>query len=364
MTNSSASIEELHKLDDQRKTLLQETTATQPQSQVNGEAAAVVLNEVPETNGKAESSENSEDETPRALRRGLDRKRKREEDAARKRKAKKEKAAAPKLSKAEMKLRKTIEEVEEKKSEILECEESIGDITNELRETDCQRTRCLGRDRFCNRYVWFERNGMPFAGVPDTSTAHYNYANGRLWVQGPDEMDRSGLIDRVSDEQTHYKEAFNMTVVERKELEEGPTHLENATQWAYIDDPAAVDQLMAWLDERGNREKALRKELGLWRDMIVDCMKKMREHIDETEARKTAAEEPQAGMRISTRTKNHGDLDAAKWQCLAWRNTIAANQLGMLHSDGVKKARKKGVAEAKVKVPLGKNGKPLTRQGK
>jgi len=202
---------------------------------------------------------------------------------------------------------------------------------------------------------------MPFAGVPDTSTAHYGYANGRLWVQGPDLMDSSGLIDRPKDDQLRYVEAFGMTVPERKEKEEGSTHLEDATQWGYIDDPVIIDQLMGWLDERGNREKALKKELVIWRDLIVDCMKKMRSHLDEVEARKTAGEEQPT--RVSTRTKTYVDLDATKWQCLAWRNTEAIDKLGMLHSDGIKKSRKKGVAEAKSKVLLGKSGKPLTRQG-
>jgi hypothetical protein len=355
-----------------RKTLQNEIAATQPQSQVNGAAAAadIEIPDVPEVNGKdPESSENSEDEPPRTLRGGHDRKRKREEEAAKKEKAKKEKAAAPKLTKAEKELKKTLEDIEAKRQEILGCEEEIEDITSELRETDCQRTKCLGRDRFCNRYVWFERNGMPFGGVPNTSTAHYGYANGRLCIQGPDQMDVDGLINRAQEEQDDYEQAFGMTVFERKELEEGTTHLADATQWGYIDDPVAVDQLMGWLDERGNREKALRKQLGEWRDMIVECMKKMRSHLDECEAKKAAAEEEEesGAIRVSTRMRTYVDLDQTKWQCLAWKNSIAEDQLGALHSVGIekieKKSKKRGTAEVRGKVPLGKAGKPLTRQG-
>ncbi|KAF2434508.1 hypothetical protein EJ08DRAFT_657246 [Tothia fuscella] len=364
-------IEELHKLDDNRKTIQQEMNAkNMPQSEVAKEAVDIVIPDVPaDTNGKAESSEDSQDEAPRVLRRGLDRKRKREEDAAKKEKAKKAKEAAPKLSKDEMRLKKTLEEIEEKKAEIVDCEAEIDDITGELRETDCQRTRCLGRDRFCNRYVWFERNGMPFAGVPDTSTAHYGYANGRLWVQGPDAMDIDGLINRDKEDQADYQLAFGMTVHERKELEEGPTHLNNANQWGYIDDPAAVDELMAWLDERGNREKALRKELVIWKDNIVECMRKMRSHLDEAEAKKAAGDESQGGaMRVSTRTKTYVDVDKSEWQCLNWRNTLME---GALHSEGIprkeeKKSKKKGTAEAKGKgvAVATKGGKMGTRGGK
>ncbi|KAE9977910.1 hypothetical protein EG328_001783 [Venturia inaequalis] len=349
-------IEKLHELDEQRKTLQAEVQAAQPQTEVNGDVD-ITLPDIPaEPNGNAETSENSEDEAPRTLRRGMDRKRKREVQNARKEKGKKAKAAAPKLSKAELKLKKTIEEIEQKKLDIMKCEDDIIEFTDDLRETDCQRTRPLGRDRFCNRYIWFERNGMPFAGTPGTSTEHYGYANGRLWIQGPDFMDREGLFEWSKEDQAKYKALYEVTVLERKEKEEGSTHLNTAEQWGYIDDPAVIDQLLGWLDERGHREKALKKEIVLWRDMITECMKKMRAHLDEVEAKKTAGEE-QSAMRVSTRTKSYTAGDVSKWQCLAWRNTEALRELGMLHSDGLKKKRQKGVAEVKGKAAKSKGRK-------
>jgi hypothetical protein len=205
---------------------------------------------------------------------------------------------------------------------------------------------------------------MPFAGVPHTSTAHYNYANGRLWVQGPDEMAREGFIDADEEWQAKYVEVFNMTVPERKEREEGETRLEDATQWGYIDDPEKVDQLMGWLDERGVREKMLKKELLAWREVIVDCMKKMHEHLDEVAAKKIeGSEEPE--KRFSTRTKAHTELDRSEWQCLLWKNTLAIEQFGMVHSEGLRKKRK-GVAEKKDKglnLKVVKNAKLVTRTG-
>jgi hypothetical protein len=315
-----------------------------------------------ETNGKSISSENSEDEVPRPVRRANDRKRKREEDALRKEKEKKEKAAATKLSKQEMKLKKLLDQIESKKDEIKESEDAIADLNNDLRETDCQRTKCLGRDRFCNRYYWFERNGMPFGGVPETSTAHYGYANGRIWVQGPDPMERAGLIDLSKEEQTQYKNSFGLTVLERKESEEGTTHLEDAVQWGYYDDPESLDQLLAWLDERGLREKQLRKEITLWRDIMVECMQKMRSHLDEEDAKRTQSEEVPL-TRVSTRTKTYVDMDATKWRCLAWQNTTAVEDLGMRHGDGLKKSRKRGVAEVKGKAQVDKKGK-TAKKGK
>ena len=358
--NSFCSIDELHQLDQERKTLVTEAEASGSTQNLNGVTEEQV-EEVIEPNGKGETSENTEDEAPRVLRRGadraMDRKRKREEEAARREKKEKQ----PKLTKEEMKLKKVMEQIEQKKNDIKDCEDTIADFNNDLREADCQRTKCLGRDRFCNRYYWFERNGMPFGGVPNTSTAHYGYANARLWVQGPDEMERNGFIDLNDRDQGMYAQEHGMTVVERKETEEGPTHLYDAHEWGYFDDPDDLDKLIAWLDDRGNRERGLKKELQLWRDVIVEYMKKMRNHLDEVEARKAAGQEEQA-TRVSTRTKTYVDLDTTQWQCLHWHNSSAIDEMGHLHYEGNKKERKKkGVAE--VKKITGKAANLATRSG-
>jgi hypothetical protein len=251
-----------------------------------------------------------------------------------------------------------------KKEDIKDCEEQIADLNNDLRETDCQRTKCLGRDRFCNRYYWFERNGMPFAGVPDTSTAHYGYANGRIWIQGADPMELEGFLNLTKEEQMQYKAAFGRTPAERKAAEEGTTHLSDALHWAYVDNTDAVDALVAWLDERGLRERSLRKELQAWRDVIVECMQKMRAHMDADEARRAAAEEADAvpAMRISTRTKTYVDLDATRWRCLAWQNSLALRDLGVRHGEGLRKRGRRPEAKAH-KVAVEKKGK-VTRKGR
>ena len=89
---------------------------------------------------------------------------------------------------------------------------------------------------------------MPHSGLPDSSTAEAEYANGRLWVQGPDEMELLGYIDVPEQEKTNYASRFQMTPAERKSIEEGATHLETANQWGFYDDPEEVDMLIGWLD--------------------------------------------------------------------------------------------------------------------
>jgi hypothetical protein len=125
-----------------------------------------------------------------------------------------------------------------------------------------------------------------------------------------------------------------------------------------------VDGLVAWLDERGHREKALRKELQLWRDVVVECMGKMHAYLDDDEKKKgeeEASPPPQPATRVSTRTKTYVDVDAAnKWRCLAWSNTTAIDELGLRHGDGLKR----GVAETTGKGKMDKKAKAGKKGGK
>lgn len=322
-----------------------------------------------ETNGAG----SSDDEAPsagRSLRRGNDRKRKRDEDAARREKERAEKAAAAKEnSKQSKEFKKILHDIEDLKSKVAEHEEKISDCDADLREANVQRTKVLGKDRYCNRYYWFERNGQPFGGLPSSSTAAYGYANGRIWVQGPDKMEAEGFIDRMPEEQREYQARFHMTVPERRRREEGETTLKNAQEWGFYDDPARLENLIGWLDDRGEREKKLRRELCDWREPIVQYMEAYKEFQEQEAAKKLEVDEEQA-TRISTRHKTHEDQSAARERCLRWTNTMAKDTLGHIHSRPPP-PKAKGGSKLKlelrqpkgVAVPLNRNGKPVTRQG-
>lgn len=80
-------------------------------------------------------------------------------------------------------------------------------LERQLVELDCQRVRCLGKDRLYNRYWWFENNGLPTLhgsadgdedneddGMDDDELSNdevseETYLMGKLWVQGPSEED-------------------------------------------------------------------------------------------------------------------------------------------------------------------------------
>ena len=316
----------------------------------------------------------SEDEEPlntRSLRRGQDRaaerKRKREEEAEREAKKKEDKQ-----QKGSKEYQKVLKMIDKERDRIDEAEEQIMIVDSDLREADCPRTRVLGKDRFCNRYWWFERNAMPHGGLPDSSTADAEYANGRLWIQGPDDMERIGYIDVSDEEKNNYSHRFQVTPADRKKMEEGPTQLDTAQQWGFYDNPEDIDMLIGWLDVRGVRELKLKKELTLQRDAIAKYMENRKAYL----APREVSEEP--STRMSTRTKTY--VSDAIHRCLRWRNQTAIDQQGHRHQDPPppKKGRGRKVQEAEPATTRGKavrasseaaaavlnrQGKPVTRQG-
>lgn len=364
---------ELAKLETEKKILAPPLPASPKEDSITVEPAN--LDDTLETNGTTMSD--VDDEEPngaRSLRRGTDRaadrKRKRDEESIRKEKERVDRSEAAKLSAKQLKdYKKVLKDIESHKDTVRECEDNIATCDRDLREANCQRTRVLGRDRFWNRYYWFERNGMPFAGLPNSSTAEYGYANARIWVQGPDEMERQGFIDLDKEEMDQYVAAHQLTVPERKKLEEGESNLQGATEWGYYDEPDSVDALLGWLDERGRREKELRKELSIWREDVVQQMMKLKQHREAEKIRMEENSEEQV-TRVSTRHKTYVDVETVNRGCLRWRNLTAVDSLGHIHSEQPRAKEKRAKTEQKKegkgiaqKVPMGKSGKPLTRQG-
>ncbi|KAL4750477.1 hypothetical protein BDW72DRAFT_203882 [Aspergillus terricola var. indicus] len=292
----------------------------------------------------------------RALRGGVDRVMERKRKLEEERERKEQLAKQPKGSKQYQRL---LKKLDEQKAAVKKFEDKIAVVDNDLREADCPRTRCLGKDRFCNRYWWFERNAMPYEGMPNSSTAEARYANGRLWVQGPDDMERLGFIDVSDDLKKQYQKRFHMSPAERKKHEEGPTRLSGANEWGYYDEPEAIEKLLDWLDSRGERETKLRKELLLHRDKLVKCMQARHEYLSRTED----DSEDIPTKRVTTRNKTY--VADAKHRCLNWRNSTALADNGHLHVDASrpsKRARKSGEDLKEVKA-TNRQGKPLTRQG-
>ncbi|KAL4780148.1 ATP-utilizing chromatin assembly and remodelling N-terminal-domain-containing protein [Aspergillus varians] len=348
-----AALEELRRLHQERKAL-------QPEPEKS--PSPIPELEAPEDtkmggmDGDSQIDSDVEGAAQRSLRGGVDRVMERKRKLDEERERKEQLAKQPKGSKQ---YQRVLKKIEEQKAAVTKFEEKIMVVDNDLREADCPRTRCLGKDRFCNRYWWFERNAMPYEGMPNSSTAETKYANGRLWVQGPDDMERLGFIDIADDLKKQYQKQFHVSPVERKKHEEGPTRLSRAYEWGYYDEPEAIEKLLDWLDSRGERETKLRKELLLQRGNLAKCMEARHESLSRTED----DSEEMPTKRVTTRNKTYVADD--KHRCLNWRNSTALAENGHLHLDASrpsKRARKSGEDPKEIKA-TNRQGKPLTRQG-
>ncbi|KAK4225519.1 imitation switch two complex protein 1 [Podospora fimiseda] len=384
-------IEELKGLNDQRKILLPDNLPPSPTlepAKTNGDVKMVDVDDLP-ANTSDEIPDSEDDGATKKLRRGQDRlaerKRKAEKEQERKEKAE----AAAKLPKQSKQFLKVLKDIAKKEDEISECEKEISIIDNDLREADCPRTRVLGKDRFWNRYYWFERNGMPYGGLPDSSTAAADYANGCIWVQGPDGLEREGYIDMVPEYQNEYKAKFDMTVPERKKLEEGATSVFNAHQWGYYSEPEDVDNLLTWLDPRGFNEFKLRKEIVNYRDKIVKNMENRKKYLgiggEDNNKKGGEADEEEVvspvtngggSKRMSTRGRGVQAPPAPEiitatsttYKCLNWQNTTALEEIGHLHSLGppparARKSTKKKEAAEKEKAAAVVEPEPVVTRG-
>lgn len=347
-------MEELKVLNEQKKALLPENAPQSPKAE-----------EAPKTNGSvkmtdadeslheetAEEAADSDDDLSlrRNTRRGGDRavvqrKQKEREEEQKRKEAEAAAAKQPKQSKQFIKLLKDIQKKEEY---IKKCEDEVVVIDNDLREADCARTRVLGKDRFWNRYYWFERNGMPYTGLPTSSTAESGYANGCIWVQGPDDLEREGYIDMAPELQAEYKQKFKITVSQRKKMEEGRTSVFTAHQWGYYSEPNDVESLLNWLDPRGFNELKLRKELITCKEKIIAGMEARAQYLaaDEEEAAEKEKEEqqPKESKRMSTRAKNQPSPEPEpQHRCLSWYNSMAIDEIGHIHSEEPVPQEKKG----------------------
>ncbi|GME98384.1 unnamed protein product [[Candida] boidinii] len=113
----------------------------------------------------------------------------------------------------------------EKLSKVDELKLNKKTLENQLDELDCQRVKYIGRDKFYNRYWWFESTGLPNL-VPlnksinddgdnenegndnnekdsdenrdvndEEDLLNDTYFMSRLWIQGPGDEDRKVFLD-------------------------------------------------------------------------------------------------------------------------------------------------------------------------
>lgn len=365
--------EELRQLHEQRRELVPDPEpAEDADATIHKEENVEMLdmNESQIDRGDGENGSENEASRTKGKRRGrppLEKKRKdaevgKEQKAVDKDKQKPRREAVKLTPQLQKQYNKILKEIQKQEDIIKECEEEVAIIENDLREADCPRTRVLGKDRFWNRYYWFERNGMPYGGLPTSSTAFAEYANGCIWVQGPDDMEREGYIDGPASLQNEFKAKFQMTVAERKAKEENGTSVFTARQWGYISEPEDVIALIKWLDHRGCNETKLRKELVNYKDRIAQHMENRKAYLDKGQDKDKTDEHTM--KRSSSRIRDKTP-EPPSYRCQQWVNTMALEDLGHLHSKPpppprVRKQTKKREAEAD--ADASSRGAPKTRR--
>ncbi|CAG8560294.1 11050_t:CDS:10, partial [Acaulospora colombiana] len=129
-------------------------------------------------------------------------------------------------------------------------EEEIGvqkreeQIEKDKRKFAVPRIFPLGRDRFYNKYYYFDNTG---AAVTE------KYGAGRIFVESPNNFDLE--IMREKEEQRFNKR--------RKTEDLGFLTVGSGsqTQWGYYDDISQIEELQQWLNPKGLRELSLNEEL-------------------------------------------------------------------------------------------------------
>ncbi|KAJ8322822.1 hypothetical protein O5D80_008352 [Batrachochytrium dendrobatidis] len=154
------------------------------------------------------------------------------------------------------------------------------------------RIKPLGRDRYHNRYWWFDGGygAYPFftvtqgvetsKGSADSEAGVLDFASGCLFVE------EFGVENMIDDKWIKH---WNETRAESEDLKsarpsEGGVMLDARLgllngKWGYYSTPEQIDQLLAWLDPRGIRELHLSSNISHLSDFITESMLKRSETL-------------------------------------------------------------------------------------
>lgn len=168
------------------------------------------------------------------------------------------------------------------------------------------RIKPLGKDRFHNRFWWFD--GMGSTSLVGSGGVAL-YGTGRVFIQGPSQLDYE-LLDKKRTEK-EIQELNN-----RRLEEEGEGSILETGCWAVYSDVEQLEELLSWLNPKGQRELALKTALTKWWPHITAGMRKRSADLS------VNAKLPEA--RRSARTKTNG-YDITREPYMAWTNRRAIN---------------------------------------
>lgn len=233
------------------------------------------------------------------------------------------------------------------KTKIQDRQESLKQIIStinakdeEIRFSDVNRLRLLGKDRFHNRYWWFEGNGIEDASGSDEEEGT-GFTMGRLWIQGPFEEE--------------IKFCLTGDIPASKKEVEGEGYLEDHTKWGFLEHPKELGELIKWLNQWGSREHKLKKELIMVLKKIKASMVSRLEDLGREkelrkEDRKVVKEEDKEGEE---KEEENGDSNGKEEEdefdrVSSWSNGYAVSKLGHSHYEGpAKKPARKDTKKKK-----------------
>ncbi|KAJ7275336.1 chromatin remodeling complex protein [Mycena haematopus] len=187
--------------------------------------------------------------------------------------------------------------------EVNKLERRLEGIEREFRKLLCSiRVKPLGKDRFHNRIWWFDGMG---SGSLVGSGGVTQYGAGRIFMQGPSEIDMDLLVARTDE-----------GIEERRKEEEGVEGMLGPGDWAVYSDQEELDEFIAWLNPKGHREVALKGVLAKWWPHITSGLRRRVGDLN------VNARLPEA--RRSTRTKAATGYDITREPYMMWTNRKAA----------------------------------------
>lgn len=159
--------------------------------------------------------------------------------------------------------RKAAADLRRLEEEVNKFDRRLEAIEREFRKLlGCIRVKPMGKDRFHNRIWWFDGLG---SGTLVASGGGTVWSTGRVFIQGPSELDRD-LLDR--------REVEDGDVKKRRLEEEGVDGMLDVNEWAAYSEPEQVEELVAWLNTKGIRENALKNNMTKWMSHITPGVRK------------------------------------------------------------------------------------------
>ena len=159
--------------------------------------------------------------------------------------------------------RKAAADLRKLEEEVNKVDRRLEAIEREFRKLlGCIRVKPMGKDRFHNRIWWFDGLG---SGTLVASGGGAVWGTGRLFIQGPSDLDRD-LLDR--------RQAEDGDVQRRRLEEESEEGVLGVNEWAVYSEPEQAEELVAWLNTKGIRENALKNHMAKWMTHITNGIRK------------------------------------------------------------------------------------------